>query len=78
MCCSFGIGGPFELFEGSVEQGLVLLQDALEDTARVTGTFSLSGEGIPSSNGERVNTSPFSDVLVQFALSATICLLCVA
>lgn len=74
MCCTFGSGGPFELFEGSVEDGVLLFSDSFQEKGRVVESFVLIGDGTPAPASSSARSQPYVFVLSLFI--ATITLVC--
>jgi hypothetical protein len=55
VCCKSGTGGVIELFDGSVEDGILLLSTSLDNTPHLVESFQL--EGAPQVCDFRVQTS---------------------
>ena len=48
VCCTFGDGGPIELYQGTVENGNLLLSEPFEATGRLVQTFTIEFSGSTS------------------------------
>jgi hypothetical protein len=65
LCCSFGEGGPVELFYGTPDKGYLLFSDPYEGKGRIVSEFSLgSSAGATSSGGSWVSYSFYYGVMI--------------
>jgi hypothetical protein len=65
VCCSFGEGGPVELFYGTPDEGYLLFSDPYEGKGRIVTEFSLrSSASATSSGGSWVSYSFYYGVMI--------------
>jgi len=43
VCCTYGEGGPVELYKGTVEKGDLIFTDAFKGTGRLIESFVIAG-----------------------------------
>jgi hypothetical protein len=51
LCCSFGNGGPLELYHGNSDDGILLFTDPFQDKDRLVANFYLVGSSSSSTHG---------------------------
>jgi hypothetical protein len=52
VCCTFGSGGPIELFEGSLDDGVLLFSDPFQGADRLVQSFMIVGSGESGASGQ--------------------------
>jgi hypothetical protein len=55
VCCTFGSGGPVELFDGALKDGALLFSNPFQETPRIVESFTLVGDGTFASSSPTSN-----------------------
>jgi hypothetical protein len=55
VCCTFGSGGPVELFDGALKDGVLLFSNPFQETPRIVESFTLVGDGTFASSSPTSN-----------------------
>jgi len=56
VCCSFGSGGPVELYKGPVDEGELLFSESFEGVERIIQSFEVVGNKVSDASGGVVST----------------------